>query len=104
MSHTLRYTIAGGIWVFVVGVGVLLILALPSKLGFPKAALWMSAIIIVINLMNGIFFVALARQATKYKVLKILLITAATVFGYWMVVGIVSTLLYFIPGQYNLPD
>ena len=104
MSGTIRYTIAGGIWVLIVGFGVLLILALPSKLGFPRAALWMGALLITINLMSSIFFVGLARQATKHKVLRIFLIIAAAVFGYWMAIGIMGILLTVPFGQTHLPD
>ena len=104
MSGTLRYTIAGGIWVLVVGFGVLLQLALPSKLGFPRAALWMGGILAIMNLTSSIFLLGLARQATKYKWLRIFLITASIVFSYWLALGILSALLYFIIPQYDLAD
>lgn len=104
MSSTLRYTLAGGIWALVVGFGVLLILALPSRLGFPNAAVWMGIILMVINLTSSIFMVILARRAANYKILRILFKTAAVVFGYWLAFGIMSVVLYFTVGNYDIPD
>ena len=81
-----------------------MILALPSWLGFPAAALWMSTILMVINLTSGFFLLALARQVATHKLLRISLITAATVFGFWLAFGLLSALLYITVRNYNIPD